>query len=241
MESITGMLRAAVLVVAVAVVARKLTKLAVTSAKRKANHGRSISTPDETGAHAFVLTNHRNVQLYCRRWGSLENAKASILLVHSELLNGSFFKPFAEKSCEKGYICYSLDLTGFGKSGCQSGLDSHIQSYEDYVEDIECIVDVIKQETENRPIVLYGEGLGGTCCLAYVMNEANNDKISALVVASPTLEWQIPATRIESGWYGFIGKIFPQSPGPKESIAYEIEDLFTDEEIGVAARENFEK
>lgn len=235
------MLRTAAIVVACAAVLRRLQRISIASTKRKANQGRTVSSPDETGAQTFVLNTSKKVELYCRRWGSLMNPKAAVILLHSELLNGSYFKLFAEKLNEKGFVCYSVDLTGFGKSGCQQGMQSHISAYTDYLDDLDAIVEVAIRETGGLPIALYGEGLGATCALAYMLNQTNKEKVSAMVVTSPTLEPPIAPGRVEGGVYGILGKLSTTACGPRENPDYDIAELFVDEEVGLAARTNFEE
>ena len=237
------MLRTGVLVVACAAVVRRLQRLSIASTKRKANDGRLISSPDETGAHAFVVKSQKNVELYCRRWGAPSSSPtAAFLLFHSELLSGSVFKRFAQKMTEKGYVVYAMDLTGYGKSGWQNGMPSHIECYTDYVDDIAALVHVAKRETEDAPIVMYGEGLGATCALAYALDDASNAaSIDALVVASAKLQQGISAEKAEHGIYGVLSKILPSLPGPREDPPYDIADLFVDAEVGMIARSNFEK
>jgi len=238
-HSIAPMLRTGLVLVACAAVLRRLQKLSIASAKRKANQGRTVTSPDETGAHAFVLTSSKKVELYCRRWGSLVDPKAAIILVHSELLDGGLLKPLAQTLSEL-FVCYTVDLTGFGKSGCQQGVQSHIGAYTDYLDDLDAIVDVAKAETNNAPIVLYGEGLGATCSLAYTLIEANKDKVAAVVATSALLKSKIEPKKVDSGIYGFMGKVMSTACGPRESPEYDIADLFDDEEIGMEARDNFE-
>ena len=238
-----NMLRTGVLVVACAAVVHRLQRLSIASTKRKANDGRLISSPDETGAQAFVVNSQKNVELYCRRWGSPSaSPTAAFLLFHSELLSGTVFKRFAQKMTDKGYVVYAMDLTGYGKSGWQRGIPSHIECYTDYVDDIAALVKVAKRETEDVPIVMYGEGLGATCALAYALNDASNAaNVDALIAASAKLQPAISTERAEHGIYGILSKILPSFSGPREDPPYDIAGLFVDAEIGMMARSNFEK
>ena len=236
-----GMLRTGVVVVACATVLRRLQKLSITWAKRKANHGRAVLSPDETGAHAFVLKSSKGVQLYCRRWGSPDNPTAAFIFVHGELLSGSAFQKLAEKLTPRGYVCYAIDLTGFGKSGWQQGVQSHIAHSSDYLDDLSTIVDFAKLNTGNAPVILYGEGLGATCCLAFDLIEANKNKVATIIATSARLKPTITVDRVEHGFYGLLGRLIPTLPGPREQTARNITDLFADPEIGMEAEINFEK
>jgi len=235
------MLKTAGIVLASAAFLRYLQNLSISAAGRKANKGRTVSSPDETGAHAFVLTNSKRVEVYCRRWGTLQNPSASVILIHSEILDGSFFKPIAEQLVEKGFVCYALDLTGFGKSGVQNGTDSHIESYKDYLEDIGLLVKVAKRDTEGKPVILFGEDLGATCALAYALDGEGKENVSKVLACAPMLSPPVPPEAVESGLTGFLGKISSTFCGPREKPEYDLVSLFDDEEIGVAAKNNFEK
>lgn len=226
------MIRTTAIILACGAVLRTLQTRLSRLERRKANKGQTISSPDEAGADAFILTNSRKIQLYCRKWGSADSARAAVILLHSELLDSRHFRPLAEELAANGCVCYGLDLTGFGKSGSDK-TPSHIEHFGDYIDDLETVISHIRSQNTSIPVVLYGEDLGATVSLVYGMDYAEN--VKAIVAASVKLEGR----EVEEGIWSFFGKLCSTVPGPREKPEYEIGELYEDAEVAVAAKENF--
>eukprot|EP00210_Caulerpa_lentillifera_P005192 g4962.t1 len=228
------MFRTTAIVVACGVVLRTFQSQLMKLQRRKANCGKTITSPDEAGAEAFKLTNSRNVQLYCRKWGTVDSAQAAVVFLHSELLDSRHFRLLAEDLSSLGCVCYGLDLTGFGKSGYDKS-QSHIEHFGDYIDDLQTLIAHIRSENESVRLVLYGEDLGATIALAYGMDYP--DTITAIAASSVKLEGR----KVNEGMFSFLSKVFHAFPAPPEQLEYEIEELYDDGEVIVAAKENFEK
>lgn len=165
------------------------------------------------------------VELYVRRWDpETPDPKGVVVMVHGDLLWSQFFQQTAVTLASKGFVVYAFDLMGYGSSGCCQGMPRHVANFEDYISDLELVVDYAKSEKPGVPCVVFGEDLGGTIALAYAIDESRSNKITGLVMSSPMLSVPQLAKPVSS----FCAALFPLALGPKWKLDYTFNDLFSD-------------
>lgn len=167
------------------------------------------------------------VELYARRWDpETPDPKGVLVLVHGDLLWSQFFKETAVTLASKGYVVYAFDLMGYGSSGCFQGVQRHVKNFDDYLSDLELVVDFAKSEKPGVPCFVFGEDLGGTIALAYSTDASRANKVAGFLLSSPMLA--VP--QLEKPVSSFGISLFPLATGPKWKLDYTFNDLFSDPE-----------
>jgi len=89
-----------------------------------------------------------------------------------------------------GFIVCAPDHRGHGHS---EGERCYVNRFNDYVEDLNTYVDIVRSEYPVVKIFMVGHSLGGTIATAYA--EAHQGKLAGLVLSAPTLKAGSSITR----------------------------------------------
>ncbi len=114
-----------------------------------------------------------------------ENAVASIVAVHGFT---EFIRKYREAAyyfLNAGYNVFLYDQRGHGLSGREvEELElCHIDSFDSYVRDLECLIDRIVRPASDAPIYLFSHSMGGAVSLLYL--QKHGDDIKKAVLSSP--------------------------------------------------------
>ncbi|HAX69598.1 MAG TPA: lysophospholipase [Anaerolineales bacterium] len=90
--------------------------------------------------------------------------RAVVCLVHGLGEHSSRYAHVAEAFTKEGFILFTSDLRGHGRSG---GLRGHISSIEDFMQDIDILMENARSRYAGLPLLLYGHSLGGILVLHY--------------------------------------------------------------------------
>lgn len=93
----------------------------------------------------------------------IEKPKASILINHGFAEHLGRYDYLANKLNESGYSVYRYDLRGHGRSGNSKG---HIDSYKDYLEDSEEMIELMQSNGE-KDIFMLGHSMGSLITFLY--------------------------------------------------------------------------
>ena len=126
-------------------------------------------------------------KLYCECYVQ-KNADKNIIILHG-------FTEFAPKYHETvayflklNYNVFIYDQRGHGLS-CREAEDLtlvHVNSFYDYVKDLECIVErLVKVKAKDLPIHLFSHSMGGAVAILYLMKHSKN--IEKAVLSSPMI------------------------------------------------------
>ena len=97
----------------------------------------------------------RNI-LY-REWGC-SSPRAAVLMVHGLGGHSNNWEFPARFLVEHGFVCYSIELKGFGNT---EGVRGHIDSLNVYIKDVRRLYNIIKREHKRIPVFIAGESMGG--------------------------------------------------------------------------------
>ncbi len=89
-----------------------------------------------------------------------------------------------------GYAVYAFDNQGHGRSQGQRG---HINRWQDYRDNTQAFLQLVRQQEPNAPLFLMGHSLGGLIVLDYVLHSAQLPQFQALnllgiVVSAPAIQ-----------------------------------------------------
>lgn len=94
----------------------------------------------------------------------VDNPKAIILINHGFAEHSSRYDYVAKKFNDANYSVYRYDLRGHGRTKSELG---HIESFQDFIDDANEMVDLIKRENKDIPVFMLGHSMGGLITALY--------------------------------------------------------------------------
>ncbi|MBI3318392.1 MAG: lysophospholipase [Candidatus Omnitrophica bacterium] len=147
-------------------------------------------------------------KLLLRHW-EFSRPKAECLLVHGLGEHSGRYQTLASDLTGRGFEVWAIDHRGHGRS---EGRRGDCRSMEEFLEDLEVLVQRVKTEAPRIPRVMVGHSLGGLIALIYAARHPN--QISAVAVSSPALGLSSPPPPPKAALVRGIGRILPTTPIP---------------------------
>ena len=136
-----------------------------------------------------MILNKKKIPLNIIEGSDITSPTAIIINIHGI---GSHFQKvfecedninFREKEFTKlNYKTYALEFHGHGKSG---GLRCSIDSFDDLVDDLFCLVKFIRTKNKDTPIFFIAESMGGAVAIKYNIKYNSDYKIAGYLLLSP--------------------------------------------------------
>ncbi|KAL4217445.1 hypothetical protein ACF0H5_023895 [Mactra antiquata] len=108
------------------------------------------------------ISNTKGNQLFARYWNEdgqeIKDVKALIFIVHGYCEHCLAYNELAESLVNQGYYVFSHDHIGHGQS---DGDRAHVCSFDEYVDDLFCHLDLITQKFPDKKVFLVGHSMGG--------------------------------------------------------------------------------
>ncbi|MGA7732068.1 MAG: alpha/beta hydrolase [Chloroflexia bacterium] len=143
-----------------------------------------------------------------RRKASAPTNRA-FLLVHG-FIDYFFHAHLAEQCNAHGYNFYALDLRKYGRSLNNARHPNFCKDLREYYADITSALNVITDNDGNTFLVLNGHSTGGLTSALYAAEGPALDKIDALVLNSPFLDFNVgPALKPVLALFTQVGKVAP--------------------------------
>jgi alpha-beta hydrolase superfamily lysophospholipase len=131
--------------------------------------------------HEDFFETTSNLRLYEQSW-RLENPAAIIVIVHGYGEHSGRYCWVASQLVCQGLAVYTFDLRGHGKSEGERGF---VESFDDYLRDLEFFLHRVKAREPGKPLFLLGHSMGGTISTLFVIRQ--QPALSGLVVSSAVL------------------------------------------------------
>lgn len=109
--------------------------------------------------------------------------RAVVLVLHGINDHKGRYALLQDDLAEAGYASFALDQRGFGRS---DGKRTDVARYQDYHDDIEAMLAVIRETYANERIFLLGHSLGGLIAATFCIDHP--DAVDGLVLSSPAFE-----------------------------------------------------
>jgi alpha-beta hydrolase superfamily lysophospholipase len=123
------------------------------------------------------------VTLYERWWRPKPEPKAGIVLVHGLAEHSGRYVPTARYLTEHGYAFDAFDLRGHGKSG---GIRLFLNSFEEYLSDLDLFLDRVRARLPGRPLFLLGHSMGGVIVTFYALER--EPRVRGVVLSAPAVK-----------------------------------------------------
>lgn len=104
-------------------------------------------------------------KLYYQSWKPEGRSKAVVLVVHGLVEHSGRYMNVVNQLVPSGYAVYALDHRGHGKS---EGERAHVNSFDEFIEDLKCFVDLVKRREKRKKIFMLGHSMGSLITMLYV-------------------------------------------------------------------------
>jgi alpha-beta hydrolase superfamily lysophospholipase len=144
------------------------------------------------------------LSLFRRTWRPAGPTRASLINVHGLGDHSGLYPALVEHFTARGIAVYAPDVRGNGRSPGQRG---YVERWNEYREDLECFIAVVRREEPDRPIFLLGNSLGGLIVLDCVLHRPEG--IRGVIAASPPLgRLGVPASLLALG--RVLSRVWPR-------------------------------
>ena len=123
----------------------------------------------------------RGSELFMQFWLPDESKKAVLAVVHGFGEHSGRYMNLVNRLAPAGFAVYGFDHRGHGRSPGQRG---HIQSWDEFLGDVQAFLDTIRQKEKDMPLFLYGHSMGGLLVLSYGLHY---DDIKGFIASGPAL------------------------------------------------------
>ncbi|PRY99819.1 alpha-beta hydrolase superfamily lysophospholipase [Marinilabilia salmonicolor] len=144
-----------------------------------------------------------------RLWRPAGSAVAVICIVHGIGEHSGRYDQWARQFCNQGYLVYSVDLRGHGRS---EGRRGHIDQINNYLDDIGSLIRLVKHNWDELPVFLYGHSMGGNLVLNFLLRKRQD--FAGAIVTSPWLNLVNPPAPFIQKAASFLNHLFPKMTFP---------------------------
>ena len=123
----------------------------------------------------------RGSSLFFRSWQPSLPERV-IVLVHGFGEHSGRYEEFASWFCRRGFAVYAHDQQGHGHSPGKRG---HVDQFDDFLDDVERLIEVAALEHPNLPRVLIGHSMGGLIVTSLACRR--RPSVNFVVASSPAL------------------------------------------------------
>jgi len=130
----------------------------------------------------FIFKTFDELQLFGQSWQPEGQSRAVVCLLHGIGEHGGRYAHVADALIQAGYVLFTFDLRGHGKS---SGPRGHTPSYDALMNDISSLLEVVNKQYSQLPFFLCGHSLGGNLVLNYILR--HKPQLKGAIVTGPFL------------------------------------------------------
>jgi alpha-beta hydrolase superfamily lysophospholipase len=150
---------------------------------------------------------HDNLDIFAQAWEpTILQPKAVVCLVHGLGEHTSRYAHVAEAFGKQGFVLFGADLRGHGRSG---GARGHISSIEDFMQDIDVLLEQARAHYPGLPIILYGHSLGGIQVLYHGLSHKPN--VKGVIATSSGLHTALEQQKMKIVMAKVLGSLTPNT------------------------------
>lgn len=147
------------------------------------------------------------LDIFAQCWEpAIPQPKAVVCLVHGLGEHTSRYAHVAEAFGKDGFTLFGADLRGHGRSGGPRG---HISSIEDFMQDIDVLLEQARTRYPGLPVILYGHSLGGIQVLHYSLLRKPN--VKGVIATSSGLHTALEKQQVKVMMAKVLGSLIPNT------------------------------
>ena len=148
---------------------------------------------------------HDGLDIFAQVWEpDVVLPRGVVCLVHGLGEHSSRYAHVAEALGKEGYILFSFDHRGHGRSG---GARGHFSSSDDFLKDIDHLLEEARTRYPDLPMQLYGHSLGGILVLNYTLKRKPN--IKGVIATSSGLRTALEEQPVKIMMAKVLGALIP--------------------------------
>ena len=128
------------------------------------------------------------MQIFFRSWRPVQIARAIVVIVPGFNAHSGYYGWVAGRCVADGLSVYAVDLRGRGQS---DGERFYVDSFEDYVHDVEAMMTVVQSREPGVPVFMLGHSAGGVVACLYTLDHPG--ELAGLICESFAHELPAPA------------------------------------------------
>jgi alpha-beta hydrolase superfamily lysophospholipase len=149
------------------------------------------------------LEGSKGSKLYYQKWLPSGSPDSILVFVHGLGDHSGRHENLVEAVVTESKALYAFDLRGHGRSSGQRG---HIDSWDDFREDVAAFLHLVREEQPDKPVFLMGHSLGGIIVLEFVLRQPPG--LTGVIASSAAIgEASIPPWKMALA--RFISRVWP--------------------------------
>lgn len=132
-----------------------------------------------SAVHEEVIQAGSGLDIFVRSWRPQAKPRAVVAIVHGVNSHSGYYTWAGEELADSGFAVYALDLHGRGRS---EGERYYVDRIEDYLADVDALVELVKSREPGVPVFLLGHSAGGVVSCVYTLE--HQTKLSGLICES---------------------------------------------------------
>ena len=108
-----------------------------------------------------------DLKIFFRSWRPETKARATVVIVPGFNAHSGYYEHVAEHLVADGLSVYAVDLRGRGNS---EGERFFVESFDDYVRDVEAVMEIAKTREPALPMFMLGHSAGGVVACLYTLD-----------------------------------------------------------------------
>lgn len=132
--------------------------------------------------HENRFTARDGLQLYEQSWLPNREPRAVVVIIHGINEHSGRYAQLAANLNRHGYAVYTMDLRGHGRS---AGPRALVRSFDDYLDDVEVLLERVADREPNKPIFLFGHSMGGA--IVARLGITRPPKVRGLILSAPAV------------------------------------------------------
>ena len=160
------------------------------------------------------LVGSRGTHLRGQTWFPTVQSRAVVIIAHGKDEHIGRYEHVIDALVGLGYIVYAHDHRGHGKSDGPRGV---ITRFDDYIDDLDLLIELARSEHPGLRLILIGHSMGGLIATRYAL--AHQAILSALILSGPALLIAANARWWEKRLLLLLARVFPFRPMPASEPA----------------------
>jgi alpha-beta hydrolase superfamily lysophospholipase len=152
--------------------------------------------------HEFDWVTSDGTVMYGQVWQPAQ-VKAVVCLVHGIGEHSGRYAHVAEALGQAGYALMGFDLRGHGRSTGQRG---HMRAMDDFMDDIDHLLDQSARRFAGLPCFLYGHSLGGLLVLNFALRR--KPALLGVIVGAPGLRTVLREQKVKVAFNNLLASAF---------------------------------
>ena len=132
-----------------------------------------------------MVAGARGISLYTQWWRPCGAARGAVIVVHGLKDHSARYGAFAERLVASRFAVYAFDLRGHARS---AGARAWIESFDEYLRDLDAVVNRALRRERTAPVFLFGHGMGGTIAARWAIERAA--PLAGLVLSGASFQAQ---------------------------------------------------